>query len=66
MQDAVGTPGLAGLSGIVVECGWEASCMAKVIMFYVPEGFRRESVKWIPLDQPGKVIEFRTPEKKSA
>jgi hypothetical protein len=40
--------------------------MAKVIMFYMPEGFRQESVRWTPLDQPGKIIEFRVPEKKSA
>jgi hypothetical protein len=40
--------------------------MAKVIMFYMPEGFPQESVRWTPLDQPGKIIEFRVPEKKSA
>jgi hypothetical protein len=40
--------------------------MAKVIMFYIPDGFRREIVRWTPLEHPGKIIEFRVPEKKSA
>jgi len=39
--------------------------MAKVIEFYVPENFRSAS-KSVSAMQPGKVIEFRLPMKKSA
>jgi len=39
--------------------------MAKVIEFYIPANFRKKS-KWIPEEQRGKVIEFRSDLKKSA
>jgi hypothetical protein len=37
-----------------------------VIEFYVPEKFRKQSGQWIPPEQHGKIIPFRTLEKKSA
>lgn len=40
--------------------------MAKVIEYYIPEAFRKKSVKWMVPDRHGKVIEFRVPEKKPA
>ena len=40
--------------------------MAIVIEFYVPEKFRKQSGKWIPPEQRGKIIPFPAPEKKSA
>jgi hypothetical protein len=40
--------------------------MAIVIDYYVPEKFRKQSEKWIPLEQRGKIIPFPTPERKSA
>jgi len=40
--------------------------MAKVIEFYIPRTFRKMP-KWSAQpDKPGKLIEFRVPEKKSA
>ena len=39
--------------------------VAKVIEYYIPERFR-ESDKWIPSSERGKVIPFPVPEKKSA
>jgi hypothetical protein len=42
------------------------TAMAKVIEFCVPEKFRKQSGKWIPPEQRGKIIPFRAPEKKSA
>jgi hypothetical protein len=39
--------------------------MAKVIEFYVPKNFRKP-LKWAPLLQYGKVIEFCAQTKKSA
>lgn len=39
--------------------------MASVIEFYVPIRFRKK-VKWVPLTERGKVIEFPTEIKKSA
>ncbi len=39
--------------------------MARVISFYVPANFSRKATP-IPLSQPGKVIEFYLPSKKSA
>jgi hypothetical protein len=39
--------------------------VAKVIEYYVPEGFQKNA-KWIPPDQRGKVIQFPAPQKKSA
>jgi len=39
--------------------------VAKVIEFYIPTKFSRR-VKWIPLQQRGKVIEFSLPTQKSA
>lgn len=66
MLDAVWNLGLAVLRERAVKCSWEGNDMGKVIMFYIPDGLRQEMVKWTPLDHPGKVIEFRVPEKKSA
>jgi hypothetical protein len=40
--------------------------MAIVIEFYVPEKFRKQSGKWISLEQRGKVIPFSAQQKKSA
>ena len=42
------------------------TAMATVIEYYVPEKFRKQSGKWIPLEQRGKIIPFPAPEKKSA
>jgi len=39
--------------------------MAKIIEFYIPSDFRRKT-NWIPAEQRGKVIEFRSPTRKSA
>lgn len=39
--------------------------MAIVIGYYIPVRYRK-AVKWIPLEQRGKVIDFPVPEKKSA
>ena len=39
--------------------------MAKVIEFYVPQNFKN-SCKWVPQPQLGKVIEFHLPVVKSA
>ena len=39
--------------------------MAKVIEFYVPDGFRKIA-RQIPPEQRGKIIPFPGPEKKSA
>ncbi len=39
--------------------------MAKVIEFYIPAKFSQR-VKWVPLQDRGKVIEFCPPVKKSA
>jgi hypothetical protein len=40
--------------------------MAIVIDYYVPEKIRKQSGKWIPPEQRGKIIPFPTTEKKSA
>jgi hypothetical protein len=42
------------------------TAMAKVIEFYVPEKFRKQSGKWIPPKQRGMIIVFPATEKKSA
>lgn len=42
------------------------TAMTNVIEYYVPEKFRKQSGKWIPAEQRGKIIQFRAPEKKSA
>jgi hypothetical protein len=43
------------------------TAMAKVIEYYVPQKFRKQSGKWVPPEQRGKkVILFPAPEKKSA
>jgi hypothetical protein len=42
------------------------TAMARVIEYYVPEKFRKQSGKWIPPEQRGKIIPFPAPEKKSA
>jgi hypothetical protein len=39
--------------------------MARVIEFYIPARFYKQ-VKWIPLPQRGKVVEFRPAISKSA
>jgi hypothetical protein len=39
--------------------------VAKVIEFYIPNNLRR-SLKWVPPEQRGKIIEFNPPVKKSA
>jgi hypothetical protein len=39
--------------------------MAKIIEYYVPEGFRKKP-EWIPPDQRGKLIPFPVTQKKSA
>lgn len=40
--------------------------MAQVIEFYVPDRFRKKKVRWVPLEQRGKVIEFPIDQKRSA
>jgi hypothetical protein len=40
--------------------------MAEIIEFYIPSGFQRTAPLWLPREQRGKVIPFRTPQKKSA
>jgi len=39
--------------------------VAKVIEFYIPGNFRK-SVKWVPPEQRGKIIQFPSQVKKSA
>jgi len=39
--------------------------VAKIIEYYIPENFRKKA-EWIPPDQRGKVMQFPTPQKKSA
>jgi hypothetical protein len=39
--------------------------MAQVIEYYVPDNFKKK-VKWIPLQDRGKLIYFPMDEKKSA
>jgi hypothetical protein len=39
--------------------------MAQVIVFYVPERYKKKS-RWIPREQKGKLIYFPVPERKSA
>lgn len=45
--------------------GGRVTAMAKLIEYYIPDRFKKPA-KWIPATQRGKVIEFPTPEKKSA
>jgi formate hydrogenlyase transcriptional activator len=40
------------------------TAMARVIEYYVPEKFRKQSGKWIPPEQRGKIIPFPAPERK--
>jgi hypothetical protein len=40
--------------------------MAIIIQFHVPSRYTKKAVKWTPLDQQGKVIQFASPQKKSA
>jgi hypothetical protein len=35
--------------------------MAQVIEFYVPDKFRKQTGKWIPPEQRGKIIPFPVP-----
>jgi hypothetical protein len=37
--------------------------MAKIIEFYIPQGFRKAS-KWFPPSPAGKVLAFRLPDTK--
>jgi hypothetical protein len=39
--------------------------MAKVIEFYVPARFRKV-LKWVPLQQRGRVLEFSAAQKQTA
>jgi hypothetical protein len=39
--------------------------MAKVIEFYVPENFRKNS-KWVPPDNRGKLLQFPQEQRKTA
>jgi len=39
--------------------------MAQVIVFRVPENFRKSS-KWVPPEQRGKLLQFPSDQKKSA
>ena len=39
--------------------------MATVIEYYVPERLRKQSEKWIPPEQRGRIIPFPVLEKKS-
>ena len=39
--------------------------MAKIIEFYVPDGFRKRG-KWVPAEERGKLIPFPVREKKTA
>jgi hypothetical protein len=41
------------------------TAMAIVIEYYVAEKFRKQSGRWIPPEQRGKIIPFPAPEKKS-
>ena len=50
-------------TGVVEKRGRKA--VAKVIEFYIPTSFRKR-VKWIPLEQRGKVIEFCPIKRKTA
>jgi hypothetical protein len=43
----------------------ERLTVAKVIEFYIPNDFRR-SVKWVPPEERGKMIEFASQIEKSA
>jgi hypothetical protein len=40
--------------------------MAKIIEFYVPNGFKKKAAEWIPPKPAGKVIPFGLPQKKTA
>jgi hypothetical protein len=40
--------------------------MAKIIEFFVPSSFTKKALKWMPLEEYGKVIPFSVPQKKSA
>jgi hypothetical protein len=42
------------------------TAMAIVIEYYVPEKLKKQSGKWIPPEQRGKIIPFPTRERKSA
>lgn len=40
--------------------------MAKIIEFYIPEGFRKKATKWIPKEECGKLLPFAQPQNKTA
>ncbi len=61
VNEAIGARAL--ILGVVDQIG--EVVMAKIIEFYVPERFRKETT-WIPADRRGKVINFIAPAKKSA
>jgi hypothetical protein len=39
--------------------------MARIIEFYIPQSFRKVS-RWLPLNERGKVLEFRMAVRQSA
>lgn len=43
----------------------QGKTVAKVIEIYVPNNFRK-TVKWVPLEKRGKIIEFASQIQKSA
>jgi len=45
--------------------GIEGDVMARVIEFYIPKNFRRP-MKWVPVIDRGKIIEFCPQTRKSA
>ena len=40
--------------------GWEEVTMARLIQFYVPQGFKPLKRQWVHLEQRGKIIEFQS------
>jgi len=40
--------------------------MGKLIVFYVPAGFKSLPEKWVPQSERGKIIDFRERARKSA
>lgn len=67
--------GMAGAHRSKAECDsvesmWEfqrrrQAAVAKVIEFYIPKNFRKQS-KWISPETRGKIVQFAPPVKKSA
>ncbi|HZQ21358.1 MAG TPA: hypothetical protein VFA89_00880 [Terriglobales bacterium] len=40
--------------------------MEKVIVFYIPDSFRKKASKWVPAHQKGRLLTFPSETKKSA